>query len=751
MFNRLAPCACGLALALAVVVASPRLAGQRPTGIPAGAAYRVIDLATGRTVVSSRDDLLRTPVLPGSILKIATMVAALESGVIGPDSRLAASHDVVIAGHRLACSHPPVSRPIGPAEALSISCNGYFAAVAGRLRRESLDAALRQLGLPASSPAVSVQAAALGIEGTRIPAERLLAALVKVTGTRTVVPANVRGVVIEGLRGAAEFGTAAVFRERGLTALAKTGTAPMPGGGQEGLVVAVTPADGPTRGIVVMAPGAAGTDAARIAVDVLQATAQTRPAPGGRATPGIEASPGATLRVGRTRRGGGVDVVTMPLEEYVARVVSAEAAPSSGLEAHKALAIVARTFALRNRLRHKDEGFDVCDLTHCQVVGERTPGGDEAARGTAGLVLFHGSDLAQVFYHASCGGRTERGVDVWPAISDVPYLPSRSEPECASERWETEVPAHDLERALAAAGRKGSPIRRIVVEARSRSGRVTRLRFDGVMPPEMTGEEFRLAVGRTLGWQLIKSSLFDLRRTARGYRFDGRGRGHGVGLCVVGSARMAAAGRTAVDILARYFPGTRVAAESSARRAASPDLRLGVVLPVEQQRERPRIETIARASVRQFATSLGIAPPTQVTVVFHATVEAYSRATGQPWWTGGATAGSRIDMIPADVLRKRGTLEETLRHELAHVVTNERLVGRPIWVKEAIAMRLAAEGRIARLPATSDVHAHQPAACPSDAEWRAIRSAAGLASAYRAAAACLATQLAAGRSWDQVQ
>jgi hypothetical protein len=79
-------------------------------------------------------------------------------------------------------------------------------------------------------------------------------------------------VVVEGLKGAAEFGTADAFRSAGLTALAKTGTAAMPGGGFEGLVIAVTPADRPTRAVVVMAPGAAGRDAARLAVDALAST-----------------------------------------------------------------------------------------------------------------------------------------------------------------------------------------------------------------------------------------------------------------------------------------------------------------------------------------------------------------------------------------------------------------------------------------------------------------------------------------------
>ena len=144
-------------------------------------------------------------------------------------------------------------------------------------------------------------------------------AFVRLTTGTPGLGAETRRVVLDGLRGAAEYGTASAFRERGISALAKTGTAAMPGGGFEGLLVAVTPADAPTKAVVVMAPGGAGLDAARIAAEWL------RPA-------------GIVVRVGMVKRGG-YDVTTMGLEEYVGRVVSAEAAAGSGLEARKALAI----------------------------------------------------------------------------------------------------------------------------------------------------------------------------------------------------------------------------------------------------------------------------------------------------------------------------------------------------------------------------------------------------------------------------
>ena len=56
----------------------------------------------------------------------------------------------------------------------------------------------------------------------------------------------------------------------------------------------------------------------------------------------------------------------------------------------------------------------------------------------------------------------------------------------------------------------------------------------------------------------------------------------------------------------------------------------------------------------------------------HPTVEAFARATGQPWWVSGATDGTNIDLLPLTILRQRGQLERTIRHEVAHVLVDAR-------------------------------------------------------------------------------
>jgi stage II sporulation protein D len=730
--------AAGLIVAI-VWLGAPVLSGQGTARRPAAPAFRIIELSSGRTLSSGREDLLSTPVLPGSIVKVATLIAALETGVVGQTTRMICPREVVIDGRRVTCSHPDVGRPIGPAEALAHSCNAYFANVAARLRREALDRVLVQLGLPPTSPVTPLASAAVGLDGTRVPPDRLLGAFVRFASGSARFGDGTRRVVLDGLRGAAEYGTASVFRQRGISALAKTGTAPMPAGGFEGLLVAVTPADRPARGIVVMAPGGAGFDAARIAAELL-------------------GPPDGAVRIG-TARGGGYDVSAMALEEYVGRVVSAEAAAGSGIEARKALAIAARTFAVRNRGRHAREGFDLCDLTHCQVVGVRSKAGDEAAAATSGHVLEFAGRVADVYYTASCGGHSERPSAVWPGAADLPYLLSRPEPECRSDGpWQSDVTAADLQRALAAMGRRGQTLRNLAVAERSASGRASRLRVEGYDVEAVGGDEFRMAVGRTLGWQVLKSTLFDIERTATGYRFRGSGRGHGVGLCVVGSSRLAANGRSAREILTRYFPGTDVRALEP-EGSLPTDVELDVVVPAGEEKERQRVQGIARSALREFSSNAGVPVPQRALLVFHPTVEAYVRASGKAWWTAGAARGNRIDFIPLSALRERGLLEQTLRHELAHVMTRDKLAGRPIWVQEAVAMSFAGDPLVA---AAIDAASRQgsvgrgvPGAatpsCPTDAEWRAIRSAQALEGAYERAAACFAAQSRAGRRWDEVR
>ncbi|MDP1569246.1 MAG: SpoIID/LytB domain-containing protein, partial [Vicinamibacterales bacterium] len=578
-------------LLVAGVWAAPGAAGR---GQPEGAAALVTTLASGRVDLEARRDILDAPVLPGSVMKAWTLVAALESGVIEPGTARLCRRTVVVEGRRYVCAHPDLKRPLTPAEALAHSCNDYFVSLAPRLPRGVLDSVRLAAGLPALGAATPLAAGLVGLEGPRVSPRVLLTGLARLAGVqpegRVSMRAETRRVLLEGLRGAATYGSASALASTAGGALAKTGTAPMPGGGHLGLVVALAPAAVPTRAVVVVVPGAAGLDAAGIAADLLAAppppppSAAPRPAsPGPSAPPPAApaatpqnvtdvalraASAGTTVRLGVTTRGR-VRVQVVALEEYVARVVAGEGQPRAGDAAQQALAVAARTFALANRGRHQREGHDLCDTTHCQVTRPSTPVTRRAALATAGQLLLTAGRPASIFYSALCGGRPERASEVWPGAEDY-GAPPEDDDACRSEpAWTSDIPAAGLERALRAAGLRGSRLRELRVVQQNATGRATRLRAEGFSPNEISAQDFRMAVGRVLGWQHLRSTQFDLRRTSAGYRFTGRGFGHGVGLCVIGAGYRAARGETGADILGFYFPGLSVGPLGSAATSAA--------------------------------------------------------------------------------------------------------------------------------------------------------------------------------------
>lgn len=276
------------------------------------------------------------------------------------------------------------------------------------------------------------------------------------------------------------------------------------------------------------------------------------------------------LRVGLSKPGGRYSVVEMNLEDYVARVVQGEGVAGSRPAALEALAIAVRTFAVANAGRHRGDGFDLCDTTHCQVLRAAAPAARRAATATADIVMTYQNKPARVFYSASCGGRSELPSQVWPGEDDPPYLPLRDDAACGGRpEWSVEITERDLVRAFRAAGFEGNRLRELRIDGRTSSGRVARLRVSGFSPDEISGQLLRLAVSRAMGSNLIKSASFSVSRTAGGYRFEGVGSGHGVGMCVLGSSRLAEGGRSATEIIKTYYPGVSMSPFTGPSFAAS--------------------------------------------------------------------------------------------------------------------------------------------------------------------------------------
>jgi stage II sporulation protein D len=152
------------------------------------------------------------------------------------------------------------------------------------------------------------------------------------------------------------------------------------------------------------------------------------------------------------------------LEDYLDGVVPGEVPSSWPLEAQKALAVAARTYAQVSRGKHAGEGFDLCDGTHCQMYLGRVAGAaraERAVRETKGLIALSAGQPIRAFYSADCGGRTANNEDV-PFVDNPtapePYLrsvPDRSGPGrpdyCARSpfhHWVRTLTAEQIETAL---------------------------------------------------------------------------------------------------------------------------------------------------------------------------------------------------------------------------------------------------------------------------------------------------------------
>jgi stage II sporulation protein D len=685
-------------------------------------AWARVRLSDGRTIEAHASERLDEPVHPGSLFKVIAARAASEQG-LATTLRVACPRRVEIAGRRVDCVHPDLGRPLGLEDALAQSCNHYFVRLASALDRRQLESSARALlGQVFHTGDAPLPLVVLGLEGPqfglRTWARAAVVASASTGGDRT---AHAR--LLDGLRMAATDGTAAALRDGTTLTLAKTGTTVPPSGGAEGVVVAWRPES--QELVMVRAPGASGRDAAGLAQAIWDRAARAAD---------------ARVRVGVTARdrdaGVPPQVSSVPLETYVAGVVAGEAEATASPASLHALAIAARSYARAPDGRHAADGYDVCDTTHCQRLVPSTGWSQAAAAATRGLVLTRGHATVAVPYSATCSGNLVAPSDVWggPSTGDLTLVGPDPGPH-AVPAWRSEVGVEDLARAMAHAGHRGEGLRDVRIVGRTRGGRPARVALDGLTPGEIDAAAFRHVIGRVLGWDVLKSHEWDVRRVGRGFRFDGHGKGHGVGLCVRGADALGRGGRDAVDILKTYAPGARLRAGQD---------RITVRAPAAWTGELERLDATVRSLMADTRLRLGVVAPRRLDVRLHATIEAYQRATGRAWWTAGSTrrvddGGWRIDLAPPAGRPSITSVDGTLRHELVHVLTADVLSLAPAWAAEGLATLV---GR--RRPGSGPVEAAAVRSCPADHEVTRPGDAARLREAYGAAAACAGAALPGG-------
>lgn len=248
-------------------------------------------------------------------------------------------------------------------------------------------------------------------------------------------------------------------------------------------------------------------------------------------------------------RSGLTLVNVIALEDYLTAMVGSEMPASFPLEALKAQAVAARTYALHKKLRAYGEVFHLGSSVLHQVydgVSREDPRTREAVEATRGEVLTFDLEPAETYFHASCGGRTENGGDALGR--PLPYL---SSVRCgcgklATSHWRAKLSPAEVKKLL---GTSGS---RVGVESRTSTGRVRWLTAQGKR--KLDAVTFR----QRAGYRNVKSLAFEVSSEGDTLHLKGSGYGHGAGLCQWGAKVAADDGWDYRRILSHYYPGTEL-------------------------------------------------------------------------------------------------------------------------------------------------------------------------------------------------
>ena len=278
----------------------------------------------------------------------------------------------------------------------------------------------------------------------------------------------------------------------------------------------------------------------------------------------------------------GVTAVNLvDLERYLEGVVPLEIGAgrsAAEIEAVKAQAVAARTYAVRHMGRRATLGFDYYGTVLDQVYGGADavdPVTSLAVQATRGIILTYGGEPIEAFYHSTCGGSTATLEEVWHG-APRPYLTSVSDArpdggwycETASRfRWSEEWDESGLLRTLnAGLAERGigpvSTVESIAVRGRTPSGRaeVLEVRTDAG-ETRVRGDSIRRVLQPEPG-RLLYSTAIDVETRGgdrvTGLTVHGAGWGHGIGMCQNGALGRARAGHSYRDILSTYYPGTRL-------------------------------------------------------------------------------------------------------------------------------------------------------------------------------------------------
>lgn len=306
----------------------------------------------------------------------------------------------------------------------------------------------------------------------------------------------------------------------------------------------------------------------------------------------------------------------LELNSYLYGVLPKEMPPSFHIEALKAQAIAARSYTLAN-MKHKNEGYDLCDTTHCQVYGGldgESASTNQAVDETSGMIISHNDKIIDALYHSNSGGYTASSEEVWGG--SLPYLLSVKDEfseGSPNSNWSVMMTPNEINGKLKNKGINIGELFDLEILEISPSQRVVQLKVIGSLGEEiLTKDKIRQVLGVTeikstsfiikkegtvenknsiyaiggksknsqiidtgksyiIDSDLNKVSLGGLRKKAvitkdniiemnnestsnvNSFTFQGKGYGHGVGMSQWGAQKMAKTGYSCEDILKHYY------------------------------------------------------------------------------------------------------------------------------------------------------------------------------------------------------
>ncbi|MBK9294470.1 MAG: SpoIID/LytB domain-containing protein [Oligoflexia bacterium] len=242
-------------------------------------------------------------------------------------------------------------------------------------------------------------------------------------------------------------------------------------------------------------------------------------------------------------------ILNLKLNDYIQGVLVGEMPSHWPLEALKAQAIAARSYAYSQLLSRKNEIFHLNANVLDQVYSLQSNLSKEALKAvneTQNEFLFLNQLPLKAYYHSDCGGHTEEPSNVW-GVGEL-KIGTTKDHYCKMRRfeWKYKMAKQRLAQVLGL-----DALNEDIKIIKSSTGRAEFVEVNGT---KISGQDLR----QKIGFDKLKSTLFSLTFDENSVTFVGRGYGHGSGLCQWGAKAMALNGKTYLEILRHYYPLAKV-------------------------------------------------------------------------------------------------------------------------------------------------------------------------------------------------